>query len=250
MLGAVFCASSTQTAEAKRSQRQSAQREVRRNEVVPGNDARPFLVCIDPGHPSETSEGAAANGLVENTLNWQVAQRLASRLNDLRIPWVMTKASLHQRVTNMRRAEIANGANQYGVPCAIFIRLHCDEGGGRGFTWYYPDRAARKYGVYGPPRDVQILSRAAAQTMNGAMIPLLRGSLAPNPIKTDAATGVGGNQGGVLTGSIFARVPTALIEMCFINKRSDARFIGSAAGQKKMANALAQGIVAWRNTYR
>ncbi len=39
-----------------------------------------FLVCIDPGHPSETSSGATANGLSENRLNWQVAQRLAKRL--------------------------------------------------------------------------------------------------------------------------------------------------------------------------
>ncbi len=208
------------------------------------------MVCIDPGHPSETSEGAASNGLSENTLNWQVAVRLATHLNQLGIRWVSTKTSLHQRVTNRRRAEIANGDNIYHTPCAIFIRLHCDEGAGRGFTWYYPDRAARKYGVTGPPREVQLLSRQAAQIMNGAMIPLLRGSLAPNPIKTDAATGVGGKQGGVLTGSIFARVPTALIEMCFINKRNDARFIGSAAGQEKMANALAAGIQDWRRVYR
>lgn len=239
VLGAVFCVSSTRFAPSPAQARPQKERQ-----------PRPFIVCIDPGHPSETAEGAESGGLSENTLNWQVAQKLAVRLNGLRIPWVMTKASLHQRVTNMRRAEIANGANTYRVPCAIFIRLHCDEGGGRGFTWYYPDRAARKYGVYGPPREVQLWSRVAAQTMNNAMIPVLRGSLAPNPIKTDAATGVGGKQGGVLTGSIFSRVPTALIEMCFINKRSDARFIGSQAGQEKMATALASGIVSWKRIYR
>lgn len=235
VLGALLCLSSTRSAQS-RPQNQPK--------------ARPFIVCIDPGHPSETAEGAEAGGLSENTLNWQVAIRLATRLNALGIQWVSTKNSLHERVTNRRRAEIANGANIYHTPCAIFIRLHCDEGAGRGFTWYYPDRAARKYGVYGPSREVQIQSRAAAQTMNSTMIPLLRGSLAPNPVKTDAATGVGGTQGGVLTGSIFARVPTALIEMCFINKRSDARFIGSAAGQDRMAQALASGIVAWQHVYR
>ena len=239
VLGAVFYVSSTRFAPSPVQAKPQDQPK-----------ARPFIVCIDPGHPSETAEGAASNGLSENTLNWQVAQKLAVRLNGLRIPWVMTKASLHQRVTNMRRAEIANGANIYRTPCAIFIRLHCDEGAGRGFTWYYPDRAARKYGVYGPPREVQQWSRAAAQTMNNAMIPVLRGSLASNPIKTDAATGVGGKQGGVLTGSIFARVPTALIEMCFINKRNDARFISSEAGQEKMATALASGIVSWKRVYR
>lgn len=132
----------------------------------------------------------------------------------------------------------------------MFIRLHCDVGGGEGFAWYYPDRAGRKYGVTGPPKIVQQWSRALAQTMNSAMIPLLRGSLGANPIKTDAATGVGGRQGGVLTGSIFARVPTALIEMCFLNNKRDARFIASAAGQEKMVTALADGIVNWQRVYR
>jgi N-acetylmuramoyl-L-alanine amidase len=209
----------------------------------------PFIVCIDPGHPSETAAGAVANGLSENRLNWQVALRLASKLQAMKIPYVLTKSRENEKVTNRRRAEIANGANYYRQPTAMFIRLHCDVGGGSGFAWYYPDRAATKQGVTGPPRNVQIYSRALAHTMNEAMKPVLRGSLQSNAIKTDAATGVGGKQGGVLTGSIFAKVPTALVEMCFINNRRDARFIASAQGQDKMASALAAGVVSWKRAY-
>ena len=47
-----------------------------------------FIVCIDPGHPSETSDGATANGLSENTLNWNVAVKLANKLNKAGIPFV------------------------------------------------------------------------------------------------------------------------------------------------------------------
>ena len=159
----------------------------------------------------------------------------------LGIRTVMTKSSINQLVTNRDRAGIANRAG-----AAIFIRLHCDAGGGSGFTWYYPDRSGSKYGVTGPSRAVQIQSRNAAYIMNEAMKPVLRGSLKSNPIKTDAATGVGGRQGGVLTGSIFSQVPTALLEMCFINQKRDAAFIASAAGQEKMAAALEAGVVAWR----
>ena len=209
----------------------------------------PFIVCIDPGHPSETAAGAEANGLSENRLNWQVALRLKRRLDAMGIKNVLTKSRENQLVTNRRRAEIANGANAYRTPCAMFIRLHCDVGGGNGFGWYYPDRAGRKAGVTGPPLAVQQWSRALAQTMNNAMIPVLRGHLKSNPIKTDAATGVGGRQGGVLTGSIFSQVPTALIEMCFINNKRDARFIASVAGQEKMAQALTAGIKDWRSYY-
>lgn len=204
--------------------------------------ARPFLVCVDPGHPSETSEGAASRGLSENRLNWQVAQRLRQKLLRRGIAVRMTKSRENQLVTNRQRAAIANAGPSGGVPSDLFVRLHCDEGAGSGFAWYYPDRSGRKYGVSGPPSDVQAASREAALLINQAMIPVLRGRLASNPIKTDAATFVGGKQGGVLTGSIFARVPTALIEMCFINRSSDARFIASASGQDKMAEALAVGI--------
>jgi len=199
------------------------------------------VVCIDPGHPSETARGASANGLVENHLNWVIAIKLANKLNAAGVRWVCTKQSENELVTNRQRADIANRAG-----AALFIRLHCDAGGGSGFAWYYPDRSARKYGVTGPSRQVQEWSREAAYTLNEAMRPVLRGELPANPIKTDAATGVGGKQGGVLTGSIFARVPTALIEMCFITNRRDARFIASQRGQDKMADALLVGIVAWR----
>ena len=85
--------------------------------------------------------------------------------------------------------------------------------------------------------------------MNEGMKPVLNGHLRNNPIKTDASTFVGGKQGGVLTGSLYSKVPTALIEMCFINQRRDAHFIASAAGQEKMSEALLAGIKRWKATW-
>lgn len=209
--------------------------------IAQAQTAKPFVVVIDPGHPSETAAGAEANGLSENRINWQVAQRLGARLSKLGITTYLTKRRENEKVTNRARAEMANNVN-----ASLLIRLHCDAGGGNGYSWYYPDRAGTKYGVTGPPKSVQIQSRRAATILNDAMKPVLQGYLKANAIKTDAATGVGGKQGGVLTGSIFARVPTALIEMAFITNRRDAQFIGSAAGQDKMAQALAAGVLAWR----
>ena len=210
--------------------------------AAPSEKSEPaFMVCIDPGHPSETSAGAKSNGLSENRLNWQVAQRLSKELSKLRIQHVITKTKENERVTNKRRAEIANHYQS-----AIFIRLHCDVGKGRGYTWYYPDRAGRKGDVTGPSKAVQEWSRSAAHIMNEAMKPVLKGSLRSNAIKTDASTFVGGKQGGVLTGSIYSKVPTALLEMCFINQKADARFIASKKGQEKMAKALTAGIVQWK----
>jgi len=207
--------------------------------------ASEFIVCIDPGHPSETSSGAAAHGLSENTLNWQVALRLAARLKARGVKYVMTKSSLHQNVTNRRRAEIANGDNIYHQPCALFLRLHCDVGGGRGYTWYYPSAPARKGNVTGPPLAICAASKKAAYTINAGMKSILAGHLEDNPVKTDKSTFVGSKQ-GALTGSIYARVPTALIEMCFINQAHDAKFIASAQGRDLMAHAIVNGILVWK----
>lgn len=200
------------------------------------------LVCVDPGHPSETSAGANSHGLSENRLNWQVALALKPMLEARGIRCVLTKNSENQYVTNRRRAEIANGANQYRQPAQLFIRLHCDVGSNRGYTWYYPDRAGSKGGVTGPKPDIQRESGRAARILNEAMKPVLRPYLKSNPVLTDASTYVGGKQGGVLTGSIFAKVPTALLEMCYINQKSDAQFIASSQGRQLMAKALATGI--------
>ena len=207
--------------------------------------ASEFIVCIDPGHPSETSNGANAHGLSENTLNWQVAQRLAARLKARGVKYVMTKSSLHQKVTNRRRAEIANGDNVYKQPCAIFIRLHCDVGSGRGYTWYYPSAPARKGNVTGPPPAICAASKKATYTINAGMKSILDGHLKNNPVKTDKSTYVGSKQ-GALTGSIYSRVPTALIEMCFINQAHDAKFIASAKGRDLMARAIVNGILVWK----
>lgn len=205
-----------------------------------------FIVCIDPGHPSETSAGAIANGLSENQLNWNVAARLSRKLNQAGILWFSTKQTLNEKVTNQRRAEIANGANRYRRPTSAMLRLHCDEGSGRGYIWYYPDRTGRKGAVSGPSKTVQQQSHSLAWTMNEAMKPVLNGHLKYNPIRTEASTYVGSKQGGVLTGSIYSKVPTALIEMCFLNQKNDAQFIASAAGQEKMAEALLAGIKRWK----
>jgi N-acetylmuramoyl-L-alanine amidase len=152
---------------------------------------------------------------------------------------------LHQRVTNRRRAEIANGDNIYHQPCAIFLRLHCDTGSGRGYTWYYPSQPARKGNVIGPPAAICAASKKATYIINAGMKSILNGHLKNNPVKTDKSTCVGSKQ-GALTGSIYSRVPTALIEMCFINQAHDAKFISSAQGRELMARAIVNGILVWK----
>ena len=97
--------------------------------AAPMHSQREFVVCIDPGHPSETSDGASEHGLSENRLNWEVANRLKHYIHAWHITFVCTKASLNQRVPNRERAETANHAD-----AELLIRLHCDAGEGTGYV--------------------------------------------------------------------------------------------------------------------
>ena len=54
----------------------------------------------------------------------------------------------------------------------------------------------------------------------------------------------------MLTGSIFAKVPTALIEMVNFDDKHDAAFIGTKAGRSKVAFALAAAIDAYVRSHQ
>lgn len=195
------------------------------------------VVCIDPGHPSERNAGRALqNGLREVEVNWAVAQVLAARLKAQGVTVVLTKSKVDEFVTNRRRAEIANEAG-----AALFLRLHCDTGAGRGYTVYYPDRQGQVNGHFGPVKALRVASKAAAEALHVGMAkkpPALR----DNGLRGESATYVGKRQ-GALTGSIFSQVPAVTVEMCFLSNRADAAYIAGKTRRDAMAAALANGVM-------
>jgi N-acetylmuramoyl-L-alanine amidase len=123
------------------------------------------------------------------------------------------------------------------------LRLHCDASAARGFAVYYPDRPGRaKDGTTGPARDVIKESRLAAGAVHRGLAEGLRGALSDNGVRTDYQTKVGREQGGALTGSIFSEVPVVTIEMVTLSDPSDAEFIKTEEGQRRMADAIADGV--------
>lgn len=199
------------------------------------------IICIDPGHTSETSAGTASRDgkLSERHVNWVEAVRLRKLLTDAGATVVMTKVSENQVVTNRRRAEIANAAH-----AALLLRLHCDAGPQSGFATFYPDRQGTRFGVTGPAPSIIQASHEAAKAFHPAAVKALTGDLPDLGIKGDSATYIGGKQ-GALTGSIFAKVPALTIEMCVLTNTHDYHFIRTAAGQDKMAKALFLGVEAF-----
>jgi N-acetylmuramoyl-L-alanine amidase len=195
------------------------------------------VICIDPGHPSETSEGCTGpTGVTEIHVNWVVALKLRDALLASGYRVVMTKSKERQKVTNRQRAEIANKAG-----AAFMVRLHCDSTVGRGIALYYPDRQGTRFGVTGPSQAIMSISQRYAKLFYPACTAVLRGHEPGRGIHGDSATLVGSKQ-GALTGSIFARIPVLTAEMCNLSNRADEAYMSTEAGQRLMARALLAGI--------
>jgi N-acetylmuramoyl-L-alanine amidase len=201
----------------------------------------PFHVCIDPGHPSENNDGRTlSHGLREVTVCWQVALLLRRQLEQAGVQVTLTKQQEGQFVPNRDRALLANA-----VGADLLLRLHADAGGGTGFTVYYPRRQGVAERTTGPSTEVLRASAAAARRFYPMFAAALKGRLRDNGLRGDEQTLIGRRQ-GALTGSIFSRVPTLLVEMAFLTNARDAAWIRQAPNQQRMAAALAQGVLALR----
>lgn len=213
---------------------------------VPASPRR--LIAVDPGHPNTFNSGLAPiGGTSEARLNWQVAVRLERILKEKGYDVLMTRSSELQSVENKDRARMANNAG-----AALTVHLHCDSAPTTGFAIYYPDREGvndykddPENGFRGPPLQVRAASRVLADFMQKGMKEMLAGSLAPRGVLGDSRTLVGSRQ-GALTTSIFSTIPTITIEMAVMNNKHDMAFIKSEAGQEKMAQAIAAGIVLYQ----
>ena len=198
------------------------------------------IVAIDPGHPSETSQGASGpQGFGEIEVNWAVGQKLRALLEERGYEVVMTKLVEEELVTNRHRAEIGSylGAD-------VMVRLHCDAGDHRGTATFFPDRQGERWGVTGPTQEVIEGSGAFARAFHPAMIEALGPGWPDLGIKGDSQTAVGSRQ-GALTGSIFSQIPVLTVEMVVITQPDEEAFISSEAGQERMARAIAAGIDAY-----
>ena len=204
---------------------------------APDVPALPPLVAIDPGHPSETSQGASGPaGATEIKVNWAVAQRLKALLEDGGYRVVMTKLVEDELVTNRHRAEIGT-LHQADV----MVRLHCDAGDHRGTATFYPDGQGQRWGVTGPDQAVIDGSEIFATIFHPAMIAALGPDWPDLGIKGDSKTFVGSQQ-GALTGSIFSTIPVVTVEMVVITQPDQEAFIASPQGQDRMAGAIFSGL--------
>ena len=216
------------------------------------------IVVIDAGHGGVDPGTASVNGLREKSTTLAVATRLAGFLRELGYEVHLTR----DRDTLIALSDRPSFANRWknGRPAAVFVSIHANAGarGAAGFETYFLseartederrvaelENAAVQYEDAGAKEREPELDQIFSSLKNdfylrasNTLAEYIQSSLAtvhPGPNR-------GVKQAGfrVLVGAIM---PAVLVELGFMSNQAEARLLGTAEFQQKMAWSLAQAV--------
>ncbi|OHB65448.1 MAG: hypothetical protein A2Y77_09795 [Planctomycetes bacterium RBG_13_62_9] len=170
------------------------------------------LVVIDAGHGGK-DPGTMVAGIDEKHLVLSVARRVAALLSQRGVTVVMTRQD--DRFIELEdRAEIANQRR-----ADLFVSIHADSA---------PDRSITGYTLYTAPGASQAYS--IAKSISAAM----------------ATTGSGtrGIREAEYKVLVLTRCPAVLVELGYLSNAAEARRLQDPAHQNRLAQAIADGILA------
>lgn len=175
------------------------------------------VVVLDPGHGG-IDPGAMASGIVEKTLNLDIALRTKKLLENAGITVIMTR-STDVYVELADRAKIANDSN-----ADIFISIH-----GNSFNSIANGTETFWYGKYERANSI-----------------LLANTLQNNVVKT---TGIRHRR--VAEGNFHViretKIPSALVEVGFIDNPSDAAKLKQSKYKQLAAQGILNGVLEYFN---
>lgn len=221
--------------------------------------AEPGVVIIDPGHGGKDPGTRGPNGLREKDVALAIAVRLAEQLRErgYEVHLTRTKDVL---VPLMERPRMANRLKA-GRPRALFLSIHLNaaRNRARGFETFIlseartederrvaeMENAAVAYeengnGARGLPELDQILNNLRNDfylRASHALAEVVQKNLAtfhPGPDR-------GVKQAGLVV-LVGAFMPAVLVEVGFMSHPQEAALLGTAAFQRKVANALADAV--------
>jgi N-acetylmuramoyl-L-alanine amidase len=216
------------------------------------------IVVIDAGHGGKDPGTASTNGLLEKSTTLSVANRLAGFLRERGYEVHMTRDT-DTLIALSARPVFANRWKN-GRPAAVFISLHGNSGtrGSAGFETYFlseartederrvaeMENAAVQYEDSSPREKEPELDQIFSSLKNDFYL-RASNSLAEQIQASLATVHPGPNRGvkqagfRVLVGAIM---PAVLVEMGFISNPAEARLLGTAEFQQKIAFSLAQAL--------
>ena len=228
---------------------------------------RTHSVMVDPGHGGRDPGNPGLHlpdGLTEKDVNLVVGRALRAELERRGITARLTRAT-------DTLVDFEDRGRMCGADCDLFVSLHVNAMEGRrhqsvnGVETYFLSDAktedqrrvakmendAIRFDTDGPVNsggDLGFIIRDLQQNEylreSARLADLVQRKLAVAHPGDDR----GVQQAGFLVLSLAHR-PAILVEMGFATNKSDAQFMGSAAGQRRIANAIADGIVAYLLEY-
>jgi N-acetylmuramoyl-L-alanine amidase len=216
---------------------------------------------VDPGNPGMYFP----NGITEKDITLAIAKKLRAVLVSKGIGVIMTR-------TGDTLIDLADRPKYCNGDCDLFVSIHVDALNpapgyhrANGLQTFFYGRASTANA-----RRVAIMENSAVRYESGggkkAQEPLnyifmdlannevLRESaVLADLIQADAGVAVPGDNRGVAQANDEvlreALRPAVLVETGFSTNRSDATFLASSAGQQKLADAIADGIVSYLRKY-
>jgi len=169
-------------------------------------------VVIDAGHGGKDPGATSCLQFQEKTVNFAVAQKVASLLGQSGVKAIMTRSN-DAFIELEERAAIAN---RYDAD--LFVSIHADS---------CPDSSTRGFTMY-VSRSASWSSRRAASAI----------------AKSLAKTGLSsrGTQKADFRVLVETRGPAVLIELGYLSNSSDAGLLRDSSFQSRLAQAIASGI--------
>jgi N-acetylmuramoyl-L-alanine amidase len=200
------------------------------------------VICIDPGHQAlvdlstepiapgsnvmktKNPGGATgvATGVPEYKLNLVVAKKVQALLLSQGYTVVMTRQSNGGNISNIGRADVANGCN-----ADIFLRIHADSTDSSSVTGISIQIPGGQY-----IKDSAMLasSRSVGQHILDGMLAATGAHSRGLVVRND------------MTGFNWSKRPVVLVEMGFMSNPAEDRLMETDAYQTKLATGMVNGI--------
>lgn len=187
---------------------------IHKNDVTNSNGK---VIVIDAGHGG-TDPGAVGNGLLEKEITLDIALRTKQLLEETGFTVIMTRES-DVYPSLKQRTDLANNAN-----ADIFVSIHVNAGGGTGIETWWHDKAPE-------PQKRQLLATYIQNELIAATGARNRGVKSPTRDK------------GNFHVTRETKMPSALVEVGFIDNASDAAKLSESSYRQQIATGIVQGII-------
>jgi len=180
-----------------------------------------LTIILDAGHGG-SDPGASANGLLEKNLTLEITKRVASLLTGINLNVIMTRSD-DRFLELSERSSLAND-----IGASLFVSIHINSGGGEGIETWWNDKNTK------PGESNQLANNIQSEIIKSTNA------------KDRGVKGRTPNNGDFHVTRV-PNMPSALVEVGFIDNKNDANKLKNNAFLQNAAQGIANGIKLFLN---